>query len=326
MQFTIRRRQTEEDMQNFFRMNFETAKSTNDWHYRQLKQKHPNKSEEEIFHIFKDEVIDSYDLDQNDCRIFVAEDKNGTYAGHLWIAPRTQREIWDIKHNLWIYDITVSKKFRRKGLGRKLIQRGEEYARELDCDIGLLVHEDNLPAQRLYRSEGYRHRAYPLVIEPESGTIGKASDFVIRKQNPSDEERVEELSLGRFRRLVLLSTDASDKEIITRYEELQRRRFSLGSNQQRFVIETPEEAIVGFIWVGRTMHNENKAKIYDFVVDEDASQRAAEMLLSKAVDWAAKNDYSKLYFQLHSKDNIDPEMCQNMGFELLGYIMEKPIA
>lgn len=73
-------------MQNFYRMSFETARSTNDRHYIELKEKYPDRSEEEIFQIFKDEVVDSYDLERDDCRIFIAEDEDGTYAGHIWIA------------------------------------------------------------------------------------------------------------------------------------------------------------------------------------------------------------------------------------------------
>ncbi|MFO7835519.1 MAG: GNAT family N-acetyltransferase [Candidatus Thorarchaeota archaeon] len=243
----------------------------------------------------------------------------------IWIALRTEREIWDIERALWIYDIIVDKEYRRKGLGRKLIARAEEYARTLGRNIGLFVHEHNFPAQQLYESQGYAYRAYPLVIEPKHVRLQKSPDLIVREQEPQDEKRVEMLGLRRFRRLVLFSTDASDADIVKRYEELLRRRFSLGSNQQRFVLESPDEGVVGFVWVGRAKHNKKTAAIYDFAVGEEPPSGAGQMLLSQAVHWAAEKDCSSLYFQLHAEHDIELELCRSMGFELLGCIMEKMI-
>jgi ribosomal protein S18 acetylase RimI-like enzyme len=55
-----------------------------------------------------------------------------------------------------IHDIGVLKEYRGRGIGRRLIERIERRARELDCcKLTLEVRLDNLPARGLYRKLGF---------------------------------------------------------------------------------------------------------------------------------------------------------------------------
>jgi ribosomal protein S18 acetylase RimI-like enzyme len=55
-----------------------------------------------------------------------------------------------------LHDFAVRPEFRRQGIGRRLMQQVEKWARELDCcKITLEVRHDNQAAQRLYHSYGF---------------------------------------------------------------------------------------------------------------------------------------------------------------------------
>ncbi len=57
----------------------------------------------------------------------------------------------------YIERLVVSPSFRRLGMGRRLLSAAEDLARDRGKEaIGLHVTADNLPALRLYESEGYR--------------------------------------------------------------------------------------------------------------------------------------------------------------------------
>jgi ribosomal protein S18 acetylase RimI-like enzyme len=57
----------------------------------------------------------------------------------------------------YVERLVVSPSFRRLGMGRRLLSAAEDLARDRGKEaIGLHVTADNLPALRLYESEGYR--------------------------------------------------------------------------------------------------------------------------------------------------------------------------
>ncbi len=74
----------------------------------------------------------------------------GLIIGYLNFATFT------VKQFINIHDVVVLDIYRNKGIGRLLMQRIEEYARETGCSkITLEVREDNHNAQRLYRDLGF---------------------------------------------------------------------------------------------------------------------------------------------------------------------------
>jgi ribosomal protein S18 acetylase RimI-like enzyme len=62
-----------------------------------------------------------------------------------------------------IHDVVVKKEFRGKGIGRALMEGIVELSEELDCSkITLEVREDNIRAQKLYRSLGFKDGNPPM--------------------------------------------------------------------------------------------------------------------------------------------------------------------
>ena len=62
-----------------------------------------------------------------------------------------------------IHDIVVFKKYRGKGVGRKLLEANIRKAEELDCGkITLEVREDNINAQALYKNLGFADGEPPM--------------------------------------------------------------------------------------------------------------------------------------------------------------------
>ncbi len=67
------------------------------------------------------------------------------------------------KNMLNIHDIFVEQAYRGKGIGKQLIQKVDEKAKENDCGkITLEVRKDNLSARGLYRSQGYSEAPHSM--------------------------------------------------------------------------------------------------------------------------------------------------------------------
>jgi ribosomal protein S18 acetylase RimI-like enzyme len=71
-------------------------------------------------------------------------------VGILWVSPR------DSGRSLWIYDIIVHERFRRRGYGHRILGLVEDKARELGADkVELHVFGHNHGARALYEKLGY---------------------------------------------------------------------------------------------------------------------------------------------------------------------------
>jgi len=91
-------------------------------------------------------------------RIFVAE-TGGELAGFVCVWGRVPPEEPDEAPVAYAYvsDLVVCERHRRRGIGRALMARAEEYAREQGAPrigIGVLARNDG--ARGLYRSLGFR--------------------------------------------------------------------------------------------------------------------------------------------------------------------------
>ena len=87
-------------------------------------------------------------------------------VGILWISPRDS----GVGRSVWIYDIIVHEKFRRRGYASRILRLTEDRARELGADkIELQVFGHNHAARALYEKAGYRPSAIfmskPLTAE-----------------------------------------------------------------------------------------------------------------------------------------------------------------
>lgn len=92
---------------------------------------------------------------------YVAENPAGKVVGMVWL--RVSERISGLKWG-WIHDLTVDEGFRRKGIGRMLLERATEHFREHGIHmIGLMALVDNQPARKLYEKAGFVDRSIYMV-------------------------------------------------------------------------------------------------------------------------------------------------------------------
>jgi RimJ/RimL family protein N-acetyltransferase len=73
-------------------------------------------------------------------------------VGVLWISPRDS----GAGRSLWIYDILVDERFRRRGYASRILELVDDKARELDAGkVELHVFGHNHGARALYEELGY---------------------------------------------------------------------------------------------------------------------------------------------------------------------------
>jgi ribosomal protein S18 acetylase RimI-like enzyme len=84
--------------------------------------------------------------------VFDVVDGSGVTVGYLWIGPDTS----DDASAWWIWDIVIDADKRGRGLGRRAMGLGEEYALAQGAHtLGLSVFGFNTGARGLYESLGY---------------------------------------------------------------------------------------------------------------------------------------------------------------------------
>lgn len=86
--------------------------------------------------------------------IFVADDETGKRAGFVHL--QTQADYFNGKKIAYISDIAVDSSFERQGIGRILLDKAEEWAREQGCYLlTLYVFSNNSRAKRVYEKLGF---------------------------------------------------------------------------------------------------------------------------------------------------------------------------
>lgn len=84
----------------------------------------------------------------------VAEDEAGERAGFIMVGRSTS--VFTDQQQAFVYDIAVAPAFRRRGIGRRLMEHAEAYAREKGMEfITLMVDSRNDAARNLYAQLGF---------------------------------------------------------------------------------------------------------------------------------------------------------------------------
>jgi ribosomal protein S18 acetylase RimI-like enzyme len=87
--------------------------------------------------------------------LFIAVDEAGNHIGHILLLGNQIDTVAEIRQ-AWVYDVSVRRDWWGKGVGRTLMARGEDFARELGLEyIGLGVTRANERAVDFYRELGY---------------------------------------------------------------------------------------------------------------------------------------------------------------------------
>ncbi len=114
----------------------------------------------------------AFRLDEDDCRIFVADlDRApiGFLLARLWQAPRVP--IYWQRQEIEVEIVVVAEAARGLGIGRALIRRAHLWAAEVGVErVRLTVHEVNEGARRFYERLGYttEQRIMSRPVDPSS--------------------------------------------------------------------------------------------------------------------------------------------------------------
>ena len=149
MEFKIRTLEKEADKDFFDQLNYESFKHD---FFRGKKV-----LEEEARKKFREfEEADPLDPWSKNHITFFANTLEGEQAGLIWLAERPP--FYKFSEPLvWIYNLHVIPKHRRKGLARKLLTKADEWAVERGLNsIGCHTLDFNIEARSLYESSGYK--------------------------------------------------------------------------------------------------------------------------------------------------------------------------
>lgn len=315
-----------EDMDFFFNLSFETLKALRKNVYDKLVEDNPEKSDDDMLKLYREEMEGYFDFDDPTSRVFIMKREDSMRCGYLWMGLRNSEDPWDIQRPQWIYDIVVAPEFQGHGLGKMLMKSAEEYSKELNRNIGLFVHADNEHAIALYDKTGYRVKVIPISkrLTQEFTAPKNSSKLLIRNEQESEEVR--RFELERFKRKVLFSQDAEDEKIENMYKEYLGKYIADSKNHLRLEAISEEDTLVGSVWTGVSDFNDQIAMIYNLsIISQSANDDLYKVLVQSVEKWAKESGYSTLYTLLHSEDDMDAEMFKSMGYTVPGFFMEKKL-
>lgn len=87
--------------------------------------------------------------------IFVAEDEHKTFLGHVMGYLGDSESVTGEKQG-WVFDLSVVKEYRHKGIGKKLMLYFIDFVKQAGYQfVGLLVTSSNTKAVSLYEELGF---------------------------------------------------------------------------------------------------------------------------------------------------------------------------
>ncbi len=131
-----------------------------------------------------------------DSEIYILEGPHHEHVAQLWL--HVTRNRFNRRRELWIWDITVQSEFRRKGLGKQLLEFAKRRAEAIHSEeLWLLVSSINDAAIQLYKTCGMRSLGL-LMCSPVSGSVREESQIalrsaVLRPLREADAEPLQEL-------------------------------------------------------------------------------------------------------------------------------------
>jgi ribosomal protein S18 acetylase RimI-like enzyme len=94
--------------------------------------------------------------------IYIAEDETGKRAGFIHL--QTQTDYFNSEKIAYISDLAVDVAFEGQGIGRILLDKAEEWAREQGCSLlTLYVFSNNLRARKIYKKLGFNEEVTKYV-------------------------------------------------------------------------------------------------------------------------------------------------------------------
>ncbi|TXT56799.1 MAG: hypothetical protein BAJATHORv1_20395 [Candidatus Thorarchaeota archaeon] len=323
MSFKTRKFQEGRDWKNFVDLEFQTMKTLSDVHYQELVREHPDKTEEELIVAYGKSLKDEFDFGTADCQIFVAEDKDERYAGHVWVAIRNSEDSWDFERPVWIYDITIHPDFRRKGLGKQLMKQAEDWSRDMKRNIGLFVHHQNKPAISLYQNTGYHIKMIPLSKSLVDTERSDTVNLEFRRMENKDQSWLDEMGFRLFKKKVRFSKEIQENIILAKYQEV-CKKIQSKEKAVRYIGVNHQDTPIAAIWISEAQFNQDFAYIDEILLDSRAASSQVQEDIFQQLTYAADDlGKEKIYILLHRADCFEWEIFQEHDFKVPGFFMEK---
>jgi ribosomal protein S18 acetylase RimI-like enzyme len=329
MEFHVRELQDDNDWDFFFDLSFKTMKAIRQFVLDDLLKNNPDVDADDdatILKLHRKETEEYFDFEDPKARVFIAERNDKVRCGYLWMGSRNSKDDWDAEIQQWIYDIVVDPKFYGNGIGKLLLEKAEEFSSELNLNLGLFVHSDNLPAIALYEKSEYVVKQVPVskVFNAYTEDSPLGDDFIIREMQESEYNSIIETEFEQFKKKVEFSVDVDIDMKKKLHQEHLGKYFNDDEKHERIVALSKDDEIVGTIWVGSSGFNKLVAKLHEVTISShDQIEKIGEFLVNSAEKWARKQKFSSIYILLHSEDMLEVDFFKERGYKVPGFFMEK---
>ena len=274
------------------------------------------------------EFVDSKDR----TGIFVAETSKGAYAGLIWVSKSDNRELWDFKTlPAWVYDIRVEEPFRRHGLGARLLDQGEQWARIQGFSrIGLHVFGRNENAVRLYTRAEYVAKNLYLQKElkgPAAATEMSTPFRIRASRTRQDIEHIIDLGYQTFKVTASIGGAVPERKLRERYEAFIQRRDYEKANHRIHVAEGSDGAFAGFVWTYLSQGDLGSRKyvwMQDIAVSPTFRGRGlGRCLLNRAELWAMERGLDAIRTGARGSSSAAMDLLRSAGYTETNLFLEK---
>ncbi|MFX1251809.1 MAG: GNAT family N-acetyltransferase [Promethearchaeota archaeon] len=322
MNFIIREKETDEDMEIFITQEIISAREN-----EYTTAKSDEEMQEELL-----QFINSFAK----TGIFLAETDTKEFTGFLWVSIRKGGELWDFEDSpAWIYDIKVLPEFRRQGLGRKFLLKAEEWAKKEGLPkIALHVFGHNKPAINLYDSFGYIMKScyFQKELTSKNTVPSPNTNFKIRPgKNQQDKTNFLSLGFENFKAMALTGKKVPEEQIQEKYQKC----WDLGDldkpDRYVFIAETEKGDFAGFVWF-YISQGDLGAKKYIWTLDLEVApafrgQGLGKQLLAYMEKWTLDQDLDTIRIGgVHSRNKIALHLFKSVGYKESNIFMEKDVS
>ncbi len=317
MGFNIREFDKNKDSDNFYKHSFETLVA--------IKGQPPDMNREEYYEMMVQIVQDYMDqLEKN--QIFIAEDENGIYLGHIWISVKDELEIWEYKPYFWLQNVTIVDGFRRQGIATKLMAYVEDWIKNQGYNqIGLHVDGKNDNAINLYKKFQYSVFNTQFFKKINFNDLINDSELkIIQCESDGDFLKVQNFIFSDLRKRVNSSIENS--EILNRISKILDHTRN-NDTDYIFIINNQIGDSVGyFILYEAEMKFQKTAYIRAFRIHPQADFREfVKNMLIFSEKWAINNQIEMIETLVGSSNPDLLEYLKIIGFMEFGYFMIKRI-
>jgi ribosomal protein S18 acetylase RimI-like enzyme len=276
--------------------------------------------------------LSNYIANLTNNQIIIAVTGTGDYAGMIWLAESTSRELWDFSVSPgWVYDIRVLPEFRGNGLGHMLLESAEEWATACGyAEIGLHVFGRNKIAFNLYQSNGYltEHSYLQKNITPEN-ILPLGGDLKFRSYNAEvDGQFTREMIFQQYQQQARanIGSEITDEEISTGFERL-LEKFNFGNPKKELIIvDDPDNSPSGVLWFYKSKGDLGKRRYVWLHSALTKNPEHMPQLLAYLEHWTVDNQLDSIRTPVHSSEQQLITALQESGHQPANIFMRKKIS